>query len=149
MTAANVAQVDEGIGLHLSQNVRTYTYAETAEEGVVQMFKEMRVAGTRWHDFKQEARPNTPANKIGQLLSQDYVFRLLETIVDNSFQHYTHSDVFKISTLMKDLMSPTGGVSRSVRPPDVRARRTDATIDSFWWRSCCSWNSGSACVSTR
>lgn len=98
--------------------MRTYTYAETAEEGVVQMFKEMRVAGKRWHDFKQEARANTPANKIGQLLSQDYVFRLLETIVDNSFQHYTHSDVFKISTLMKDLMSPAGGVSRSARPSD-------------------------------
>lgn len=109
------AKVDEGTGLHLSQNVRTYTYAETAEEGVVQMFKEMRVQGTRWHDFKQDkdTRSNTPAYKIGQLLSQDYVFRLLETIVDNSFHHYTHSDVFKISTLTKDLMSPPGGVSPS------------------------------------
>jgi len=32
--------------------------------------------------------------------------------MDSSFHHYTHSDVFKISTLTKDLMSPTGRVSR-------------------------------------
>ena len=47
-------KVDEGMGLHLSQNLRTYTYTETAEEGVVQMFKEMWVEGTRWHEFKQD-----------------------------------------------------------------------------------------------
>jgi hypothetical protein len=112
---ADVVQVDEGTGLHLSQNVRTYTYAETAEEGVVQMFKEMRVAGTQWYDFKHEALASTPAGKIGQLLSQDYVFRLLETIVNNSFNHYTHSAAFKISSLMRDLISPTGGVSPFLR----------------------------------
>ena len=43
--------------------------------------------------------------------------------------------------------------------PDVSCRRGESIratvglltrrIDSFWWRSCCSWNSGSACVSTR
>lgn len=77
------------------------------------MFKEMRVDGKKWHEFKldKDTKSYTPAYKIGQLLCQDYVFRVLEVIVDNSFNHYTHSDVFKISTLTKDMLSVHGGVS--------------------------------------
>jgi hypothetical protein len=86
-----------------------------AEEDVIQMFKEIHIAGTQWYDFKHAVLASTPVGKIGQLLPQDYVFQLLETIVDNSFNHYTHLVAFKSLSLMRDLMSPTSGVSPSLR----------------------------------
>jgi hypothetical protein len=46
LTMADVVQVNKGTGLHLSQNVCTYTYAETTKEGIIQTFKEMCVVGT-------------------------------------------------------------------------------------------------------
>lgn len=76
------------------------------------MFKGMCVNSKRWHQFRQdkEAKSYIPAYKIIQLLSQNYVFQLLEVIVDNSFNHL-HSEVFKILTLIKDMLSTHGGVS--------------------------------------
>ncbi|KAG9310708.1 hypothetical protein JVU11DRAFT_9304 [Chiua virens] len=105
-------KVDAAIGLHLSTNQRLYSYAETAEEGVIQMFKMMQSQGKKWTDVHIEAglRSQKAGYKIRILLQQDYVWKLLNTIVGQSNEHYTHSNIFKITQLTSDLLSEQGGM---------------------------------------
>lgn len=106
-------KVDAEIGLHLSTNQRLYSYAETAEEGVIQLFKMMQSQNKKWTDVQIESglRSQKAGYKIRMLLQQDYVWQLLNTIVGQSNDHYTHSDIFKITQLTGDLISEQGGVS--------------------------------------
>lgn len=108
--------VDETVGLHLSTNQRLYSYAESAEEGIIQTFKMMRSQKKTWRDcvVVQGARTQSHGYKITTLLQQDYVWKLMETIVDIPSTHYVHSDIFKMSRLTSDLISEHGGVSRFI-----------------------------------
>ncbi|KAG9310759.1 hypothetical protein JVU11DRAFT_8607, partial [Chiua virens] len=108
----DMGKMTDSIGLHLSTNQRLYSYAETAEEGVIQLFKLMQSQDKQWTDVTIESglRSQKAGYKIRMLLQQEYVWRLLEKIAGTSNTHYTHSDIFKITRLTSDLISEYGGM---------------------------------------
>jgi len=77
------------------------------------MFKMMKFNGETWRDCQIKARSRSQSHpqKIRVLLQQDFVWKVMETIVDIPSTHYIHSDIFKISMLTQDLLSEHGGVS--------------------------------------
>lgn len=75
----------------------------------------MRSEGQKWsdHESDREFRATSRGYKISTLLAQDYIWRLLDTIVSIPSTHYVHSDIFKITKFNAELLSEYGGVSRS------------------------------------
>ncbi|KAG9308143.1 hypothetical protein JVU11DRAFT_12445 [Chiua virens] len=106
------AKVNQRLGMHLSTNLRLYSYAETAEEGIVQTFRMMKINNETWRDchVKTGSRSQSQQYKIRSLLQQDFIWKLMETIVDIPSTHYIHSDIFKISKLTQQLLSEHGGL---------------------------------------
>ena len=104
---------DDSLAIHLSTNLRTHSYKETAEEGVQQTFKLMRSQKQDWRDcsLPRNIRNGSRAWKINTLLQQDYIWELCQYLVRKESNHYVHSDIFKISGLHANLLSPYGGVS--------------------------------------
>lgn len=104
---------DNSLAIHLSTNLRTHTYKETAEEGVQQTFKLMHAQKQDWRHcvLPKGVRAGSRAHKINALLEQDYIWELCRHLVLDSSTHYVHSDMFKISSLHANLLSPYGGVS--------------------------------------
>ncbi|KAF8119279.1 hypothetical protein EV363DRAFT_1200505 [Boletus edulis] len=104
--------VDTKLGLHLSSNQRLYVYAETAEEGVIQTFKTLIASKQDWKNIPVVTglRSTSQRYRINSLLTQDYVWRLFLSLLGMSSTHYIHSDIFKISSLTTNLMSPHGGM---------------------------------------
>ncbi|KAF8122102.1 hypothetical protein EV363DRAFT_1183630 [Boletus edulis] len=104
------------IGLHLATNQRLYSYAESAEEGIIQTYLMMVSNDKKWTDCEVAVGLRTKSNgyKIASLLQQDYIWKLMETIVNINETHYVHSDIFKISRLTNNLLSEHGGLLAAV-----------------------------------
>ncbi|KAF8121159.1 hypothetical protein EV363DRAFT_1187245 [Boletus edulis] len=104
--------VDDELGIHLSSNQRLYVYAETAEEGVIQTFKILISSKQDWKNIPVVTglRPTSNRYRINALLTQDFVWRLFLSLLGITSTHYIHSDIFKISSLTTNLISPHGGI---------------------------------------
>ncbi|KAF8125067.1 hypothetical protein EV363DRAFT_1105774, partial [Boletus edulis] len=104
------------VGYHLSTNQRLYSYAETAEEGIIQTYLMMVSHKKTWMNCEvaQGLRPQSHGYKITSLLQQDYVWKLMDTLVDMNETHYVNSDIFKMTRLTNDLLSEHGGLLAAV-----------------------------------
>ncbi|KAF8125065.1 hypothetical protein EV363DRAFT_1299322 [Boletus edulis] len=104
------------LGYHLATNQRLYSYAESAEEGIIQTYLMMVSEGKTWThcEVPLGLRTQSQGYKIASLLQQDYVWKLMETIVDMNETHYVHSDIFKMTRLTNDLLSEHGGLLAAV-----------------------------------
>ncbi|KAF8120880.1 hypothetical protein EV363DRAFT_1187669 [Boletus edulis] len=104
--------VDDELGIHLSSNQRLYVYAETAEEGVIQDFKMLISVKQDWKNIPVVTGLRATSNRyrINALLTQDFVWRLFLSLLGITSTHYIHSDIFKISSLTTNLISPHGGI---------------------------------------
>ena len=104
---------DDSLAIHLSTNQRIHSYKETAEEGVLQTFKLMRSKKQDWRDcvLPKGVRSKSIAHKINSLLQQDYIWSFCDAVVTTHSTHFVHSDMFKISSLHGNFLSPYGGVS--------------------------------------
>lgn len=129
--------VDEELGIHLSSNQRLYVYAETAEEGVIQTYKILTSAKQDWKSIPVVTGLRSTSNRyrINALLTQDFVWRLFQSLLGMTSTHYIHSDIFKISSLTTNLLSPHGGVSVTPAHENVLKRKTHLCVITD--TSCC------------
>ncbi|KAI5988678.1 hypothetical protein F5J12DRAFT_786806 [Pisolithus orientalis] len=96
----HTGDINEKLGLFISQNECKHTYIEAPAEGLIQRFKEALILGHKWY--------NIPCTGT-ELLSQDYVFKLM-SFMNSVSTHYIHSLIFDLNKLHAMMMSPGGGV---------------------------------------
>ncbi|KAI6146444.1 hypothetical protein BKA82DRAFT_31431 [Pisolithus tinctorius] len=101
--------IDEKLGLFISQNKHKHMYVEAPAEGLIQRFKEALVLGHKWYNIPH-ARVNAgPVGKQTELLSQDYAFKLM-SFMNSASTHYIHSPIFNLNKLHAMMMSPGGRI---------------------------------------
>ncbi|KAH7905678.1 hypothetical protein BJ138DRAFT_1118256 [Hygrophoropsis aurantiaca] len=102
---------NDKLGMYLSRNDRTYNYREGAEEGLYQAMKQMLSAHQTFRNVSTaRLRSSTSAYKQAALLGQDFIFKMLETILSGDSIHYINADFFTLKRLHQDLFSPYGGI---------------------------------------
>ncbi|KAI6139436.1 hypothetical protein BKA82DRAFT_4364871 [Pisolithus tinctorius] len=109
VTIYSKGDIDEKLGLFISQNERKHTYVEAPAEGLIQRFKEALVLGHKWYDIPRAGVNAGPVGKQTELLSQDYAFKLM-SFMNSASTHYIHSPIFDLNKLHAMMMSPGGGI---------------------------------------
>ncbi|KAI6154580.1 hypothetical protein BKA82DRAFT_34292 [Pisolithus tinctorius] len=84
-------------------------YVEAPAEGLIQQFKEALVLGHKWYDIPRTGVNAGPVRKQMELLSQDYVFKLM-SFMNSASTHYIHSPIFDLNKLHVMMMSPGGRI---------------------------------------
>ncbi|KAF9231039.1 hypothetical protein BU15DRAFT_82890 [Melanogaster broomeanus] len=106
-------KVDEAVGLHLAQNKNTHVYRESPEEGLVQMFKRIKVQEepmNMWQAVKIVPSIKGHPARRQELLSQDYVWRLLELFESAGLHYLTRQGDMKLKQFYSAMMSSYGGI---------------------------------------
>jgi hypothetical protein len=114
-------QVDEIIGLHISQNETKHVYMQSPEEGLIQQYKILSATCKNWSNVERTMAGGIFA-KQNELLAQDYVFNHLATIV-SSGTHYIHSPEMQFNQFYNVMFSSYGGVR------NISASDTSTSID--------------------
>ncbi|KAI6138096.1 hypothetical protein BKA82DRAFT_26514 [Pisolithus tinctorius] len=91
----------------MSQN--EHTYVKAPAEGLIQQFKEALVLGHKWYNIPHAGVNAGPVGKQTELLSQDYVFKLM-LFMNLVSMHYIHFLIFNLNKLHVMMMSPGGGI---------------------------------------
>ncbi|KAI5998561.1 hypothetical protein F5J12DRAFT_895514 [Pisolithus orientalis] len=71
--------------------------------------KEALVLGHKWYNIPHAGVNAGPIGKQMELLSQDYVFKLM-LFMNSASMHYIHSLIFDLNKLHAMMMSPGGGI---------------------------------------
>ena len=125
--------VDSVLRLHLLINQCLYCYKESGEKCIIQMFLLMKEFSKDWVtcNTSNKACSHSKGYKVMSLLSQDYIWCLMQAIINIPFMHYIHSNLFSIMSLMADLLSPHGGVCLFFAPSLSSFRLVIAVPYSF------------------
>ena len=107
------ALIDTPVGIYLLTNLWLYSYKKSTKEGIIQMFMLMKAQRLKWSNCEVSIQHEVRSQdaRIAMLLQQDYVWKLIDMIINVLFMYYVHLDIFKISTLMSIFLSMHGGVS--------------------------------------
>ncbi|KAF9231067.1 hypothetical protein BU15DRAFT_82868 [Melanogaster broomeanus] len=106
-------KVDEAVRLHLTQNENTHVYRESPEEGLVQMFKQIKVQEepmNTWQAVKIVLSIKGHLACRQELLSQDYVWRLLELFKSAGLHYLTQQGDMKLTQFYSAMLSSYGGI---------------------------------------
>jgi hypothetical protein len=105
-----IGQIDEIIGLHISQNETKHVYMQSPEEGLIQQYKILSATGKNWSNVEHTTAGGIFA-KQQELLAQDYVFDHLAMIV-SSGTHYIYSPEMQFNQFYNTMFSSYGGVRK-------------------------------------
>ncbi|KAF9236553.1 hypothetical protein BU15DRAFT_63907 [Melanogaster broomeanus] len=109
----DVYKIDEVVGLHLAQNKNMHVYRESPEEGLMQMFKRIKVQEepmNTWQAVKIVPSIKGHPACHQELLSQDYVWRLLELFESAGLHYLTQQGDMKLSQFYSAMMLSYGGI---------------------------------------
>ncbi|KAF9235313.1 hypothetical protein BU15DRAFT_78143 [Melanogaster broomeanus] len=112
-TIQHVDKVDEAVGLHLAQNKNMHVYHESPEEGLVQMFKQIKVQEeltNTWQAVKILPSIKGHPARRQELLSKDYVWQLLELFENAGLHYLTWQGDMKLTKFYSAMMSSYGGI---------------------------------------
>ncbi|KAG1837976.1 hypothetical protein DFJ58DRAFT_734071 [Suillus subalutaceus] len=108
VTVFDESQIDEIIGLHISQNETKHIYMQLPEEGLIQQYKILSATGKNWSNVEHTMAGGIFA-KQNELLTQDYIFSHLEMTVSSS-THYIYLPEMQFNQFYNMMFSSYGGI---------------------------------------
>ncbi|KAG6370180.1 hypothetical protein JVT61DRAFT_12327 [Boletus reticuloceps] len=103
-------KIPKDVALHLSQNESEHVYRQTAEEGIMHMFRTMKASGKTYRDVEEIEGVRGNPRKWAELLAQDYVWEFMDRTESMGIHMFDGRRNMKMQRFHGTMMGPLGGI---------------------------------------
>ncbi|KAG6369867.1 hypothetical protein JVT61DRAFT_13428 [Boletus reticuloceps] len=103
-------KIPRDVALHLSQNESEHVYRQTAEEGIMHMFRTMKANGKTYRDVEEIEGVRGNPRKWAELLAQDYVWEFMDRTESMGIHMFDGRQNMKMQRFHSTMMGPIGGI---------------------------------------
>ncbi|KAF8124615.1 hypothetical protein EV363DRAFT_1132290, partial [Boletus edulis] len=103
-------QINRRLGMHLSENESDHVYRQTPEEGMLNMFRVLKEGKNTYRDVEPIQGVKGTPRKWVELLSQDYVWDMMERMEPMGIHMFDGSPQMKLHRFHGTMIGTGGGI---------------------------------------